>query len=42
MEVVIQNWLQGTSIPGDSAQRIFALADRILKAGIEQQKGGTE
>jgi antirestriction protein ArdC len=32
----IQNWLSGATIPERSAQRIFAVADRILKAGIEQ------
>lgn len=36
----IQNWLQGSEIPERSAQRVFAVADRILKAGYEQ--GGTE
>jgi len=36
----IQNWLAGTEIPERSAQRIFAVADKILKAGIE--KGGAE
>jgi hypothetical protein len=36
----IQNWLQGADIPERSAQRIFAVADKILKAGIE--KGGAE
>src|SRR2546421_9079412 len=39
----IQNWLAGAEIPERSAQRIFAAADRILKAGIEKQsQGGTE
>jgi antirestriction protein ArdC len=39
----IQNWLQGATIPERSAQRIFAAADKILKAGIERQlEGGTE
>jgi antirestriction protein ArdC len=37
----IQNWLSGATIPERSAQKIFAAADRILKAGIEQ-KGGAE
>jgi len=37
----IQNWLSGSTIPERSAQKIFAAADRILKAGIEQ-KGGAE
>jgi len=36
----IQNWLQGDVIPERSARRIFAVADKILKAGIEQ--GGAE
>jgi hypothetical protein len=36
----IQNWLEGGTIPERSAQRIFAAADRILKAGIEQ--GGVQ
>ena len=35
----IQNWLQGAVIPERSAQRIFAVADKILKAGIERQGG---
>jgi hypothetical protein len=37
----IQNWLGGASIPGKSAQKIFATAAAILKAGQEkpQQKG---
>ena len=39
----IQNWLQGSTIPERSAQRIFAAADKILKAGIEwQTQGGAE
>jgi antirestriction protein ArdC len=38
----IQNWLQGATIPERSAQRIFAAADKILKAGIESPKGGAE
>ena len=38
----IQSWLSGAEIPERSAQRIFALADKILKAGIEAQKGGAE
>jgi hypothetical protein len=38
----IQNWLAGTEIPERSAQRIFAVADRLLKAGIDTQKGGAE
>ena len=37
----IQNWLSGVTIPERSAQRIFAAADKILKAGIERQ-GGVE
>ena len=37
----IQNWLSGETIPERSAQKIFVVADRILKAGIEQ-KGGAE
>ena len=37
----IQNWVAGADIPERSAQRIFAAADKILKAGIEQ-KGGAE
>jgi hypothetical protein len=37
----IQNLLSGSTIPERSAQKIFAAADRILKAGIEQ-KGGAE
>lgn len=39
----IQNWLQGAEIPERSAQRIFAVADKILKAGIEREgQGGGE
>lgn len=39
----IQNWLQGGTIPERSAQRIFAAADKILKAGIERPgQGGAE
>jgi antirestriction protein ArdC len=34
----IQNWLAGAEIPERSAQRIFAVADKILKAGIERQE----
>jgi hypothetical protein len=38
-----QNWLQGATIPERSAQRIFAAADKILKAGIEPlATGGAE
>src|SRR5262245_28970226 len=40
----IQNSLQGATIPERSAQRIFAAADKILKAGIERKavEGGAE
>jgi hypothetical protein len=39
----IQNWLQGSTIPERSAQRIFAAGDKILKAGIERPvQGGAE
>src|SRR5438128_11404851 len=38
----IQSWLSGDTIPERSAQRIFAAADKILKAGIERQQGGAE
>jgi antirestriction protein ArdC len=38
----IQSWLAGATIPERSAQRIFAAADKILKAGIERQQGGAE
>jgi hypothetical protein len=39
----VQNWLSGATIPERSAQRIFAAADKILKAGIERQsQGGAE
>src|SRR5438093_12870151 len=39
----IQNWLQGGTIPERSAQKIFATADKILKAGIDRQaQGGAE
>lgn len=33
----IQNWLDGDVIPEKSAQKIFGAADRILKAGRDQQ-----
>src|SRR5262249_53693400 len=33
----IQNWLQGGTILERSAQRIFAAADKILKAGIQRE-----
>jgi len=36
----IQNWMQGATIPERSAQRIFAAADKILKAGTERQRDG--
>ena len=35
----IQSWLAGAEIPERSAQRIFACADKILKAGIERSEG---
>jgi antirestriction protein ArdC len=38
----IQSWLQGGTIPERSAQRIFAVADKILKAGYEHEKGGAQ
>jgi antirestriction protein ArdC len=38
----IQNWLQGAEIPERSAQRIFACADKLLKAGYERSEGGVE
>src|SRR5881396_3818720 len=38
----IQNWISGATIPERSAQRIFAAADKILKAGIERTEGGAE
>jgi hypothetical protein len=38
----IQNWLAGAEIPERSAQRIFAVADKILKSGIERAQGGAE
>jgi hypothetical protein len=39
----IQNWLQGSVIPERSAQRIFSVADKILKAGVERPvEGGAE
>ena len=39
----IQNWLAGATIPERSAQRIFAAADKILRAGIERPvQGGAE
>jgi antirestriction protein ArdC len=36
----IQNWLAGAEIPERSAQRIFAAADKVLKAGIEREVPG--
>lgn len=38
----IQSWLSGAEIPERSAQRIFAAADRILRAGREQASVGGE
>ncbi len=39
----IQNWLQGGTIAERSAQKIFAVADKILKAGVERTtQGGAE
>src|SRR5213594_1837747 len=38
----IQNWLHGSTIPERSAQRIFAAADKILKAGIQKTEGGAQ
>src|SRR5436309_1320673 len=38
----IQNWISGATIPERSAQRIFAAADKILKAGIQKTEGGAE
>jgi hypothetical protein len=32
----IQSWAAGKPISNKSAQRIFAVADKILKAGTEQ------
>ncbi|MGA8595774.1 MAG: hypothetical protein WB676_13740 [Bryobacteraceae bacterium] len=32
----IQSWAEGQPISEKSAQRIFAVADRILKAGMEE------
>jgi antirestriction protein ArdC len=29
----IQNWYSGSTVPDESAKRIFQAADRILKAG---------
>ena len=36
----VQSWIGQNPIPEKSAQRIFAAADKILKAGIEQSGGG--
>jgi hypothetical protein len=33
----VQHWLQGDEIPEKSAQKIFGVADRILKAGRKEQ-----
>ena len=39
----IQSWLAGAEIPERSAQRVFAVADRLIKAGREQQgEGGVQ
>jgi len=38
----IQQWLAGAEIPERSAQRIFAAADKILKAGIQRNGGGEQ
>jgi antirestriction protein ArdC len=39
----IQQWLAGAEIPERSAQRIFAVADKILKSGIDRSaQGGVE
>jgi hypothetical protein len=39
----IQSWLAGAEIPERSAQRIFAVADRLIRAGREQQgEGGVQ
>jgi antirestriction protein ArdC len=39
----IQSWLAGAEIPERSAQRIFAVADILLKAGIDRPaQGGAE
>jgi len=38
----IQNWLAGAEIPERSAQRIFACADKLLKAGYDRSAGGAE
>jgi hypothetical protein len=35
----IQSWLTGATIPERSAQRIFAVADKILKAGVAKSDG---
>ena len=35
----LQSWLAGATIPERSAQKIFAAADKILKAGIERERG---
>jgi hypothetical protein len=33
----IQSWMKGDVIPEKSAMKIFGAADRILKAGRQQQ-----
>ena len=33
----IQGWLQGDSIPEKSAQKIFRVADQVLKAGTSAE-----
>jgi hypothetical protein len=39
----IQSWLAGAEMPERSAQRIFAVADRLIRAGREQQgEGGVQ
>jgi hypothetical protein len=34
----IQNWLDGKEFPDKSARRVFATADKILKAGTQALK----
>jgi hypothetical protein len=34
----IQNWLNGEEFPEKSSRRVFAAADKILKAGIQSTK----
>ena len=38
----VQSWIGQNAIPERSAQKIFAAADRILKAGVTAATEGTQ